>query len=332
MRRLPALLVNLLLAVLVAAAVGWSVLLVRGDDQDPKTAGVRTVAVAQGEVTATVTADGKLESAMTASAAFGTTGTVSNVYVKVGQRVTAGQLLAKVDPAAAQRRLDLAEANLQAATDALDRAADAGLATEAAENEVAAAQLAVDDAMAAVTGTRLTAPMSGTVTAVNGTVGATAKEAEDGFVQIANLGDLQVRAAIGEAGATRVLAGQLATITWSALPGATANGRVVAVDPSATTTGGMVTYGVTVGIDTLPAGAKPGQTVEVTVTTGTAANVTYVNAAAVTLSGNQYTVTVRKDDGTTETRAVRVGLAGDDAYQIIEGLTVGERVVLPESD
>jgi macrolide-specific efflux system membrane fusion protein len=334
------LLVNLVLGLLVLGAAGWSVLLVRGTGTTAaSSSAVRTVTVAQGTVTATVTADGSLESASSASAAFATAGTVTAVSVKVGQKVTAGQLLARVDDAAAKRALALARANLEAADEALDRAAEAGTDTGAATTAVASAQLAVDDANAAVTGTRLTAPMSGTVIAVNGTVGSstsaaaeTANSADGGFVEIADLGDLQVTAAFGEADATKLAAGQDATISWSALPDATSTGRVIAVDPSATSDNGVVSYGTTVSVDTLPEGAKPGQSVSVTVTTGTADNITYVNAAAVTMSGGRHTVTVRNADGTTETRAVDVGLAADDAYQIVSGLAVGEQVILPETD
>ena len=344
MRRLPSLLVNLTVLVLAIGATGWSVLLIRGDKTAATTAatGARTVTAGQGTVTATVTADGTLEPATTASAAFDTSGTVTAVYAKVGAKVTAGQLLARVDPAAAQRALDLARANLVAAKDALQRAESAGSDTTAAANEVTTAQLAVDDAEATLAGTKLIAPMSGTVIAVNGTVGSAAaagtggtsqggKDTAAGFVEIANLADLQVSARFSESDATALAAGQDATITWSALPGATATGRVLTVDPSATTSDNVVTYGATISIGTLPDGAKPGQTVSVAVTTGTAENATYVNPAAVTLTGNRYTVTVRKQDGTTETRTVKVGLEGDDAYEITEGLSVGERVVLPET-
>jgi membrane fusion protein, macrolide-specific efflux system len=353
-RRLPSLLVNLAIALLALGAIGWSVALILGTGKTtaPVAPGSRTVTVGQGPVTATATADGTLEPATTATAAFDTSGTVTAVYVKVGQKVTAGQLLAKVDPADAQRSLDLAEANLDAATGALDRAAAGGSDTSAAQNAVDAARLAVDDARAAVDGTRLAAPMAGTVIAVNGTIGSSAagssssassssssggaggsgtSSRDSGFVEIANLGDLQVTAGFGEADATRIEAGQDATITWSALTGAEATGKVLAVDPSATTSDNVVTYGVTTSIGTLPEGARPGQTVSVTVTTGTASNATYVNSAAVTLTGSRYTVTVAGADGTTQTRTVKVGLRGDDAYQITEGLTPGEKVVLPES-
>jgi macrolide-specific efflux system membrane fusion protein len=56
-----------------------------------------------------------------------------------------------------------------------------------------------------------------------------------------------------------------------------------------------------------------------------------VNSAAVAVSGSRYTVTVLGAGGTTETRAVLVGVKGDTAYQITSGLAEGERVVVPES-
>ena len=345
MRRFLSLVVNLALALLAAGAAGWSIVTVR----DPGTATAtsasssRTVTVALGTVTASVTADGTLEAATTADASFATSGMVTAVYAKVGQKVTVGQLLAKVDAADAERALELADANLDAAEDALDRAKDAGTDTTTAQNNVTTASLSADDAQADVDGTRLTAPMAGTVIAVNGTVGSASGSSgggsgssasgssSSGFLEIANLGDLQVSAGFGEADATKLKIGQAATITWSALGDARAQGKVVAIDPSATTSDSVVTYGVTTSIDTLPAGAKPGQSVSVTVTTGTATNATYVNSAAVTVSGNRYTVTVLNGDGSTETRTVEVGVQGDDAYQITGGLAVGEKVVVPET-
>jgi macrolide-specific efflux system membrane fusion protein len=92
-----------------------------------------------------------------------------------------------------------------------------------------------------------------------------------------------------------------------------------------------VTYGVTISVDQLPLAAKPGQTVGVSVQTGSVQNVTYVNSAAVTVSGGRYSVTVQAADGTQSIRPVTVGLAGDDAYEITSGLTAGENVVLPQS-
>ncbi|MGW1059556.1 efflux RND transporter periplasmic adaptor subunit [Micromonospora rubida] len=366
--RLPAILrrpyvtVNVVLVLLLAGGSGWAWLSMRGES--PARAGTagdtRTVLVTRGTVTATVTADGALESASTASASFATAGTVTSIAATVGQKVKKGQLLAEVDAADAQRDLKVARANLAAAEDALDRAEAAGSDTSTAENEVTQSELAVDEAEAAVRGTRLTAPMAGTVVAVNGTVGSSSggssgsssggtaqgssggqqggtsagssqsSDSSAGFVDIADLSRLQVTAAVAEADATELKAGQPATVAWNALRGATATGKLVTVDPQATTANNVVTYGVTISLDELPADAKPGQTVQVGVVTGTAEDVLLVNPAAVSGSGGRRTVTVLTDAG-QEIRQVQVGLASDQAYEVTSGLAEGERVVLPET-
>ncbi|MBL6279090.1 efflux RND transporter periplasmic adaptor subunit [Micromonospora fiedleri] len=348
----PPVVVNAALALLLLGGGYWAWSSVTGDSAAQAEPGqaARTVVVSRGTVTATVTADGSIESATTASAGFVTAGTVTDIRVRVGQTVKKGQLLATVDPAAAERTLKLARANLDAAENALDRARAAGGDTASAENAVTQAELAVDEAEAGVAGTRLTAPMAGTVVAVNGTVGslsgggssgnlsggsggqqgAGTSSTASGFVDLADLTHLQVSAAVAEADATRLKSGQAATVTWNALSGARATGKVTAIDPQATTRNNVVTYGVTIGLDELPTGAKPGQTVTVSVVTGTAQDVLLVNSAAVSGSGDRRTVTVVTETG-EETRRVQVGLAGNQAYEITSGLAEGERVVLPES-
>ncbi|MEV0902005.1 biotin/lipoyl-binding protein [Actinoplanes sp. NPDC049802] len=314
------------------------------------TAAERTVTVQQGTVTKTATADGTLESASTASATFETSGTVTVIKVKVGDKVKKGQVLAKVDPAAAQRALDAAEADLDAAQDSLDRAEDAGSDTTDAANQVTEAELAVDEAEAGVAGTVLTAPMAGTVTAVNGTLGGSASgsssssssggsqgggtsssssssSSSSGFIEIADLTRMQVAAGFAEADATSLKEKQAATVTWNALSGVSQSAKVTAIDPSATTSNSVVTYGVTLTLDKVPAGAKVGQTVSVSVTTGSKENVVLVNAAAITTVGRRHTVTVVAN-GVQETRSVEIGLEGDSATEITSGLTAGEQVVV----
>ncbi|GIE74697.1 RND transporter [Actinoplanes philippinensis] len=352
--RHPSLVVNAVIgAVLVAGAYTvYETFSGTDDGATAATASERTVTVQQGTVTKTATADGTLESASTASATFETSGTVTSISVKVGDKVKKGQVLAKVDPAAAQRSLDAAEADLDAAQDALDRAEDAGSDTSDAENQVTEANLAVDEAEAAVEGATLTAPMAGTVTAVNGTLGGSASgsgssssgssgggsqgggsssssssSSSSGFIEIADLTRMQVSASFAEADATSLKDGQVATVTWNALSGTSQSAKVAAIDPSATTSNSVVTYGVTLTLDKVPTGAKVGQTVSVSVTTGSKENVVLVNAAAITTVGNRHTVTVVAN-GVQENRSVEIGLAGDSATEITSGLTAGEQVVV----
>jgi len=345
--RRPSVAVNAVLAVAVAGGGFWAYETLAGPrNNNAAAAAALTVAVETGTVTKTATADGTVESASTASASFITGGTVTAINVKVGQVVKKGQVLAKVDPAASHRSLEAADVALDTANDALSLAEDAGSDTSSAATEVESAQTAVDDAQAAVDGTVLTAPMAGTVTAVTGTLGSSASgtgsssggggdqsssssssSSSSGFVEIANLNKLQVTADFAEADATQLKEKQAATITWSALTGATATGKVVAIDPSGTTANNVVTYGVTVSVDKNPAGARVGQSVSVSVTTGSVANATYVNSAAITTAGNRHTVTV-VTNGAQQVRTVELGLVGDSGTQITSGVQAGEQVVV----
>jgi multidrug efflux pump subunit AcrA (membrane-fusion protein) len=99
--------------VLAGSAVGGSTA-VRAREQ--------TVTVKKGIVQTTVSGSGTLSPSSTRELSFGAGGTVTKVYVKAGQHVRAGQLLARIDPASA--KVDLAEAiaTLTAAQDALDSA------------------------------------------------------------------------------------------------------------------------------------------------------------------------------------------------------------------
>ncbi|GGN72000.1 hypothetical protein GCM10010112_39840 [Actinoplanes lobatus] len=329
--RRPTTVVNALLVLLIVSAGLWSWTLLRDASKTTgaNASGARTVNVAQGTVTRTASADGTVASAATASATFTTPGTVTAIKVKVGDKVGAGALLARVDPTGAERDLELARAGLAAAEDAMARAEEAGTDTGPAADAVTGAELAVDEAEAAVAGTRLTAPAAGTVVAVNGSLGGPSATGEDGFVDLADLNRLQITAAYPEAAATELAEGQSATVTWNALHGAETTGEVTAIAPAATGESGVAAYGVTVSLPDPPAGAKPGQTVKVAVVTGNVENAVTVDSAAVTSTGDGKTVTVVDSAGKRETRQVRVGLEGDGTCQIIAGLAPGERVVLP---
>jgi macrolide-specific efflux system membrane fusion protein len=372
--RRPSVAVNALLGVALFAGAWWAYETVQSPTSGTAAAAAtRTVPVQQGTVTQTVTATGAVQSAGTASASFVTGGTVTAIDVKVGDLVKKGQVLAKVDPAAARRTLAAAEADLSAANDSVTRAKAAGSDTSTAENAVTQAQLSVDDAGAAVTGTVLKAPTAGTVTAVNGTLGSSssgtgtssssssgggqastgqgstgqgstgqastgqgstgsssssAGSSSSGFIELADLTRMQVTASFAEADATKLREQQAATVTWNALSATVQSGKVVAVDPSATTANNVVTYGVTLSLDKVPAGAKVGQTVSVSVVTGTVQNAIFVNSAAITTVGNRHSVTVLTN-GQPEVRQVEIGLAGDQGTQITSGAEVGEQVVVP---
>jgi membrane fusion protein, macrolide-specific efflux system len=184
--RRPAILINAALAVLAVAGGLLAVQIVRGGSSAAaasSTTRTRMVPVTTGVVTQTVSASGSVASAVTAAANFATAGTVTELDVKVGDTVTKGQVLAKVDPTAAQAALNTAKANRSAAYAAQTRAKDAGAdaATLAsASAEVTSAEAAVTTAQQTLDGTVLTAPIAGTVTAVNGAVGSSSGSGSNG--------------------------------------------------------------------------------------------------------------------------------------------------------
>jgi macrolide-specific efflux system membrane fusion protein len=154
----------------------------------------REVTVARGVVQSTVSGSGNLEPASEFDLSFGTSGTVTAVYVEAGEKVVEGQTLARLDPRSARVQLARAKADNQAAEDALasiGASADAGATTTTApdtpsndaapasptisaaeaEANLESARLALEEAEQALANTVLTAPASGTIAEVNGAVG-----------------------------------------------------------------------------------------------------------------------------------------------------------------
>jgi macrolide-specific efflux system membrane fusion protein len=341
----PVFIVNSVLGLLALGGGIWAFQSVTSDPAAAAASGQeRLVAVTQGEVSATVSATGSVQSASTASATFTTSGTVTEIRVKVGDTVEKDQILAKVDATEARAQLATAENNLAAARDSLDRAESATPvdddAVANAESAVTSAQSTRDEADRAVDGTVLRAPMAGTVTAVNGTLGGSSggsggansgstasSSSSSGFIQLADLSKMQVSASFAEADATKLKAGQTATLTWSALSGTQVSGKVATIAPTASTANNVNTYAVLMSMDEVPAGARIGQTVTAAVTVANVTDVIRVPTAAVRTAGGQRTVTVSAN-GTTEIRRVEVGVEGDSFVEITSGLAVGEQVAI----
>jgi len=259
--------------------------------------------------------------------------------------VAKGQVLATVDPTSANAQLTTAQANLNAAKASLTRANGSGddATIAQAQAQVTTAQAAVNDASRAVTGTTLTAPMPGTVTAINGSVGAasgggsgggsgsgsaSSSSSSSGFIQLADLTVMQVSANFAEADATRLKVGQTTTVSWAALTGATATGKVATIAPTATTSNNVNSYAVILYLDSVPTGVRIGQTVTAKVTVDQASNVLRLPNAAVRSVGNRHQVTVETATNATEVRFVEVGVEGDTFTEITSGVAEGDQVVI----
>jgi multidrug efflux pump subunit AcrA (membrane-fusion protein) len=94
----------------------------------PPTSSTRTstevVTAAKGVIQSTVTGTGNVEPGTDVEANFQTSGTLQHLYVKEGDKVVKGQLLATLDPSSAQLTVDQAQESLTSAQDNLTNAED----------------------------------------------------------------------------------------------------------------------------------------------------------------------------------------------------------------
>ncbi|HEX7976344.1 MAG TPA: efflux RND transporter periplasmic adaptor subunit [Anaerolineales bacterium] len=104
----------------------------------------------RGDLTATVGATGIVHANQSATLAWQTTGTVEQVNVKVGDLVTATQVLAALEQTSLAQNIILAQADLIAAQRALDDLYDTNLSLAQAQQALANAQKAVDDSQSKV--------------------------------------------------------------------------------------------------------------------------------------------------------------------------------------
>lgn len=231
------------------------------------------------------------------------------------------------------------ESDQQAISNAQDALATARLSTQAVTaggSTLTSGQAGIDVAAAgvkaakqAVAATRLTAPVAGTVAAVDVSKGD-AVQAGTTVITLLPTGDYEVTASFAEADATKLAVGQKATVTFDALANATATGTVAQVDLIPTTGNNVTSYGATITLDSAPDGLKQGMSASVVVTTNEASDVLWVPSAAVTTAGGQSTVTVRANGVDTVT-PVTVGLVGDSGTEVTSGLTAGQQVVISTS-
>jgi len=172
---------------------------------------------------------------------------------------------------------------------------------------------------------RIVAPRDGIVVAKDVVEGQMV-EAGMRIYRIADLGLVWVQAQVFEQDVPFVRVGQEARVTLSYLPDRTFRGRVTFIYP--TVDEKTRTAQVRMEFHNPGYFLKPGMFATVELTTELAAQALLVPDTAVLRSGERNTVFVALDGGKFEPRTVTLGPRGDgNRYQILSGLTEGERIV-----
>lgn len=134
------------------------------------TEGLRTATVTTGSVTQAVDLSGSVQRVDQVAAGFRTAGKVTAVRVDVGDTVTAGQVIARIDDAALQRAVTVKQADLVAAQAALDAAESGTSTTTTQQSSATTSDLA---GSAATTPSASTSSPSATPSPTSGSPGST---------------------------------------------------------------------------------------------------------------------------------------------------------------
>jgi macrolide-specific efflux system membrane fusion protein len=349
-----------ILAIVALAIVGVGAIFVAAGGLPTSAASATqylTGAVTTGDVTDDVAATGTVAASASYGVAFGTpahlagatatsasgstTWTVTDVKVKVGDTVKAGQVLATADTADLKRQLadattaiDTAKIQVRLAKASLSDAEDADVTAQIrqakisvnnAETQLSTARKARADIQTQINLATLTAPIAGIVTTVNVVKGL---EAPSGDAIVIDAATFDVTADVVESDLASMAVGQTATVAIAAVD-ASVTGVVTAIAPTAVgdTTGGVVSYAVTVSLKDVPATVRAGMTADVTITIDSATNVMTVPAAALRGTAGNYSVLILGADGTPTAQPVEVGLITNTTAEIKSGLTDGQEVV-----
>jgi RND family efflux transporter MFP subunit len=323
----------------------------------PASAQGTTVRAERRTLQSTVTATGMIRPQVGADVKVGprVSGLLKRLYVKVGDTVKAGQVLAELEHtdldaavrdakavvAEMEARLTLGRSVLarreQLAKDGIVSAEDLDIA----RNTVAVAEGSLESAESRLASARIVqgyatvaAPISGTVTVISTQEGETvaASFAVPTFVTIVDLNRLQVDAYVDEVDIGRVKPGQKATFTVDAAPAESYEGQVQAVVPQAMVRNNIVNYIVLLSIGKGPKDAlRPEMTATISIETGERREALVVPAGAVQYDaqGSAYVTVMEK--GKPLKRTVVCGSASGGEVPIKEGLAEGEEVFLPQA-
>jgi len=375
--RLALLAVVCLIPLLAVAA--WQ-LLPPGRDSLP------TVTVVRGDIENSVTALGTLQPRRYVDVGAQASGQIRKIHVEAGDQVTQGQLLVEIDPATQQAKLDASryaienlEAQLQEQKAQHELARQkyqrqqrlsAGNATreedvQTAKAELSATQARVDmfkaqirQAQASLRSdeaelgyTRIYAPMSGTVVAVDARVGQTlnAQQQTPLILRIAKLSPMTVWAEVSEADIGHVKPGMSAYFTtlaggnrrWSStvrqiLPippkplNETSQGSGSPSSTSKTGSGRVVLYTVLLDVDNADNALMAEMTTQVFFVASQARDALTIPVAA--LLGSQGTdkqiARVVTKNGAIKEREVQLGISDRLRVEVLDGLDEGDHLLI----
>lgn len=357
-----------LVAILVVASLAAAGLaMLQPEAEEPP----ETADVVAADIRQLVQAAGVLTPSTQVEVGAQVSGQVRTIHVELGQTVRAGELLVSIDPDTAKSDVEVAEAavaeqrSAMEATQALRERAEASarrnrelikdrLVSRSALDETEAElrrlnaeykrQFAALDRFSAelanrrlaLSRTAITAPMDGVVVDIAVAQGQTvnASQTTPVLLTLADIDRMTVRTKVAEADVLKVKVGQKASFTTLSGQGKPLEGRIRVIQPVPETTGNASFYNVLFEVENPGRMLLPQMTVRVMIESGAIASVPTIPSIALgeRRDDGRYAVfTWTAEDG-IQRRWVRIGLQDAVRTQVLEGLRVGERVMLSPAD
>ncbi len=301
---------------------------------------------------------GKLRGANEAPVTPKLSGRVTQILVKPGDRVTAGQTLVILDSSGLQAALKQAEAMVastraQMASNQLqlenarinyermqqlhqagaiaDNALEAArlqyetLASGAVEASVASAEAARLSLQDQLNNCNLTAPISGMVGSITVSLGETASP-QSPVAVVSDTSRLQVEVLVSETDVNFIKTGSKVNVYITSLSSQPFAARVISVDPMADLL--KRNFTVQVELDKTQPMMRPGMFAEVVLATEQAENALCVPVEAVIARGDKSVVYTVDTDNRARPLEVKTGISNDRLIQITAGLEPGTQVIV----
>ncbi len=303
----------------------------------------RTATATRSTQVVTVGLSGTLAPRHQASLSFASAGTVTTVKVKVGQAVTKGQALARIDTTDLANAVELANANLATArsqySDAVDndasssqlasaraqiRSAEASLASAQSALKKATLRSTIDGVVALVTIAKGDTVSGGGAASSGSTAATGATTTAD--VLVVDTASWKVDATVGAADVGSLTKGQPAKVT---ITGTTTvlDAKVSTVGIVSTATGGAASFPVTLNVSSTGTGVYSGVAVTVTVTAGDYPDVLTIPTAAIRFSDGTTSV-LQDKNGQRVSTPITTGRVFGGATEITGGLAEGDEVII----
>jgi RND family efflux transporter MFP subunit len=339
---------------IVIAAVLWAQMeKARGQES---LRGVEVVSVTRRDIGTAVKATGIIKPMVGAQVNVGSSasGVVMHLYVRIGDRVQKGQLLAALDSRELTARRDadaaavqLAKANLDYAQTDLRRKQElhaariiapsvldvASQANAVAEQQYNQAQANLQDASTQLGYTQIFAPTAGVVSAVSTQEGetVTAGFATPNFLTLLDLSRLEVWAYVDEMDIGRIKIGQKAAFTVDTYGDHEFEGQVSAIYPEPQIRNNVVDY-VTVVRLKLPQQytLRPEMTTTVNIDLARHKGVLALPLRAMRSEGVRQFVMCKRG-GTIQRVWVTTGIRDDSYWEITSGLQEDDQIVIGEA-